>query len=51
MKVLLLEEVENLLAEGEMALLEQFLFLPQCFQKSTAAEKSESVCMWERVKK
>ena len=24
--------------------------IAQCFQKSSAADTSESVCMWERVK-
>ena len=31
-------------------LIENFLHLPQCFQKSPAAEASESVCVMERVK-
>ena len=29
----------------------QVLPLSQCIQKSSAAEASESVCMWERVKR
>ena len=35
--------------KGEIAHYEQFLLLPQCFQKSSAVEMSESVYMWERV--
>ena len=27
---------------------DQFLLLPQCFQKSSTAEASEIVCMWEK---
>ena len=34
----------------EIAHFEQFPLLSQCFKKSSAAEASESVCMWERVK-
>ena len=49
MKVVLLKEVENSVANGEIARIEQFLLLPQCFQKSSPAETSESVCMGERV--
>ena len=30
--------VENIVEKGEIAHYEQFLLLPQCFQKSTAAE-------------
>ena len=29
---------------------ERFLLLKRCFQKSSAAEASESVCLWEKVK-
>ena len=32
----------------EISHYEKFLYLPQCFQKSSDA--SESVCLWERVK-
>ena len=28
---------------------EQFLLLPQCFQKSSAAVGSEQIYMWEKV--
>ena len=37
------------MAEVEIAHYEQFLLLPHCFQKSSAAEASESVYIWERV--
>ena len=30
--------------------MKDFFLLPQCSQRSFAAEASESVCMWERVK-
>ena len=36
------------MANGEIACFEQFLLLPQCFQKLSAADASESVYMWER---
>ena len=39
------------MARGENAHFEQFPLLSQCFQKSTAAEASESVYMWEWVQK
>ena len=38
------------MANGEIAHDEQFHHLPQCFQKLSAAEASESICKWERVK-
>ena len=38
------------MANEELAHYEQFLPLPQCFQKSSAANPSECVCMWEGVK-
>ena len=43
----LLKWVNNM-AKGEIAHNEHFLLLPQCFQKSSASEASESVCMRER---
>ena len=36
--------------KGEIASYEQFSLLKQCFQKSSAAMGSESLCMRERVK-
>ena len=43
------KKVANIMARGEIARFEQFLLLSECFQKSSAAESSESVYMWERV--
>ena len=37
------------MTNGEIAHYEQFLCLPQSFQKLSAAESSKSLCMWERV--
>ena len=39
--------VENIVTKGEIAHDEQFLLLSQCFQKSYAAQASESVCIHE----
>ena len=41
--------LNNIVGKGEIAHFEQFPLLPQCFPKSSPAEMSESVCMWERV--
>ena len=41
MKVQLLNQVANIVANGKIAHHEQFCCLPQCFQKSSAAEVSE----------
>ena len=35
--------------DEEIAYHEQLLLLQQWFQKSSASEASESICMWERV--
>ena len=45
MKEQLLNKVENILTEGEIAHNEQFILLPQCFQKSSSccSEVSESI--------
>ena len=43
-------EVENIVANGEIAHYEHFFLLPQLFQKSSTAEASESGYIWERVK-
>ena len=40
---------KKIMAKGEIAHHEQFLISPQCFQKSSALEASESVCMRKRV--
>ena len=37
------------MANGEIAHNEQFLLLPHCFPKLSAAEVSEIICMMERV--
>ena len=46
MKVVLFKKVEHIVANGEIAHYEQFLLLPQFFQKSSAAEAWEGVFMW-----
>ena len=38
-----MQEIENILAKGEIAHHEQFHLLSQCFQKSSAAEASENI--------
>ena len=37
------------LGEGEIARYEQFLLLPQCFQKTCTATTKKSWLVWERV--
>ena len=49
LKVKLMNRVENISTNGEIAHHEQFHPLPKCFQRSSAAEASESVYMMERV--
>ena len=44
-----MQKFENIVANGEISHLEQFLLLPQYFQKLSAAESSESVYRLERV--
>ena len=46
----LLNGVENIVINGEIAHFQQFIHLSQCFQKSSVAKASVSVCMWERAK-
>ena len=46
MKVELLDWVENIEANEEIAHHEQFLLLQQGFQNLSAAKASESVCKW-----
>ena len=41
------KKVEKTVIKGEIAHLEQFLLLPQCFWKTSAAEASENVYMRE----
>ena len=50
MEVLLLNKVENMVANGKIAHYEQFLHLLPCFQKLSAAYGLKCVCRWERVK-
>ena len=50
MEVLSLNGYENIEANGEIGHYEQFLHLPPCFQKLSAAEVSERICIRERVK-
>ena len=47
---LIIAKVKNIVDKREIAQNVHFLLLPQCFQKSTAAEAPENVCMWKRVK-
>ena len=49
MKEQLLNKVEYFVAKGEMALSQEFLLQPQCFEILSAAEASESVSFWEWV--
>ena len=44
------ELVENTMSEGEIALYEQFLLYPQCFQKVCFPGASKGVIVWEWVK-
>ena len=46
----LLNRVEIIVAKGEIAHDEQFLLLPQCFQRSLAAEVGSENCFLERDK-
>ena len=39
----LLNRVEHIVENGEIARYEQFLLLSQCFQKSSAVDASESI--------
>ena len=43
-----IEKVENVTTKGEIARFEQFLLLPQGFQRYSTTYASESVYMWER---
>ena len=50
MKLQLLNIVENIVGNEEIAKFEQFLLLPICFQESSAADASKCVYKWERIK-
>ena len=41
--------VENTVGKGEIALYEQFLLFPQCFQKACFPGASKGVIVWESV--
>ena len=43
------ERVENTSGKGEIARYEQFLLLPQCFQKACFPGASKGVIVWEWV--
>ena len=42
--------VENTVGKGEIALYEQFLLFPQCFQNACFSGASKGVIVWEWVK-
>ena len=46
----MLNKVENIVAKGEITHHELSHLWPQCFQMPSAANVSECVCKWERVK-
>ena len=43
-------EVENIVEKGEIVLYEHFHLLTQCFQKYSATEVWENICIQEMVK-
>ena len=43
------KQVENTVGKGEIALYEQFLLFPQCFQKACFPGASKGVIVWEWV--
>ena len=43
------KQVENTVGKGEIARYEQFLLLPQCFQKACFQGASKGVIVWEWV--
>ena len=50
MKEHLLNTFENIVAKREVAYYEQFIFLPQCFQKLSSAESEYNVGKCSRFK-
>ena len=44
------KRVENTVGKGEIALYEQFLLFPQCFQNACFPGVSKGVTVWEWVK-
>ena len=47
----LINKLGNSVAKVEIAHYKQILLLPPSFEKTSAAEMSESICMWEKVNK
>ena len=43
------KKIENTLGKGEIALYEQFLLFPQCFQKTCTADTKNPGLVWEQV--
>ena len=43
------KRVENKVGKGEIAHFEQFLFFPQCFQKTCTADMKKLGLVWDRV--
>ena len=43
--------LENAVGKGKIACYEQFLLVPQCFQKSCFPGASKGVIVWEKVNK
>ena len=50
MGIQLSDGVENVVGQGEIACLEQFLLFPQCFQKLSIVDASKPVSVELRVK-
>ena len=44
------KQTENTVGNGEIAHYEQFLYVPQCFQKACFQGASKGVIVWEWVK-
>ena len=42
---------KNILGKGEIARYEQFLLIPQCFQKTCTQDILKPGLLWERVKR
>ena len=45
------KRLENTVGKGEIARYEQFLLVPQCFQKACFPGVSKGVIVWEWVKR
>ena len=44
------QRVENIVGKGEIAIYEQLVLFPRCFQKTSNADMKEQGLVWERVK-